>query len=545
MNETIDVNVKTLTPFTKILMTIGELPTSYLMSMTYYEQIIWFTKYLQDQVIPAINTNAEAVEELQGIVEALQEYIENLDIQEEVNNKIDEMVESGEFIQIISEYLGYVTPELFGAVADGETDDTTAIQNAMDYAGTTGLPLIFKGKTYKITSTLMLPTKINMDGKGATISLNANLPILSSSTTTKMNSSIIKGLNLVGANNENYTNNIGIYFAGIYCTFEEIQISYTYKGIEQFVENTAGNQVTCKFNNINIRYVTNNGIDLGSESNGKITDGWITNINIGCGGTGIKIGSAKGYFISNIHFWNNNRNMNLHDTAYTFINKIYSEGYNDYGFVIHLLGDVHINNVSSIATHDDSSVFYFLRSQNPVRGIYSINLSNITIGKGNDLTSANFITSENKQFPNVNYSNISLPDELTFTNSSQFHNPYIVLNTKEVLGTDVIDTTDGNVYKIKAPFNFSFQNYYKCKITMYGRRFNYQNFNASYVGECIIAQGGSGSNVVASLVDLASPSGFATDPSVVYNPTNKEIELSFKCSNGYPLCIFVEWFKED
>ena len=108
MNEKIDVNVKTLSPFTKILMTIGELPTSYLMSMTYYEQLIWFTKYLQEQVIPAVNTNAQAVEEVQQLIMELQDYVnhyfDNLNIQEEVNNKLDEMVEDGTLLNLLSNY---------------------------------------------------------------------------------------------------------------------------------------------------------------------------------------------------------------------------------------------------------------------------------------------------------------------------------------------------------------------------------------------------------------------------------------------------------
>ena len=106
MNEKIDINVKTLKPFTRILMTIGQLPTSYLMSMSYYEQIVWFTKYLQEVVIPTINNNASAVEEVQRIVMDLQEYInnyfDNLDVQEEINNKIDSMVEDGTFNEIIN-----------------------------------------------------------------------------------------------------------------------------------------------------------------------------------------------------------------------------------------------------------------------------------------------------------------------------------------------------------------------------------------------------------------------------------------------------------
>lgn len=94
--------VETLKPFTRFLMTIGQLPSSYLISMTYEEQLLWFCNFLEKEVIPTVNNNAEAVIELQNYV---QNYFENLDIQEEVDHKLDEMVESGELQEIISAYL--------------------------------------------------------------------------------------------------------------------------------------------------------------------------------------------------------------------------------------------------------------------------------------------------------------------------------------------------------------------------------------------------------------------------------------------------------
>ena len=91
MNENLDIDVKTLKPFTRFIYTIGELPSSYLMSMTYEEQLIWLCNYLTTTVIPTINNNAEAVREVQNLVLELQTYInnyfDNLDVQEEINNR--------------------------------------------------------------------------------------------------------------------------------------------------------------------------------------------------------------------------------------------------------------------------------------------------------------------------------------------------------------------------------------------------------------------------------------------------------------------------
>ena len=109
MNDKIEKEVITLKPFKRFCMTIGELPSSYLETMTYYEMLVWFTKYMQDTIIPTINNNGEAVSELQNLFVELQTYVndyfDNLDVQEEINNKLDDMVEQGTLQEIIADYL--------------------------------------------------------------------------------------------------------------------------------------------------------------------------------------------------------------------------------------------------------------------------------------------------------------------------------------------------------------------------------------------------------------------------------------------------------
>lgn len=56
--------------------------------------------------------------------------------------------------------LGYVTPEMFGAVGDGITDDTEAIQEAIN----SGKSVLMWGKTYCISRKLLLPYSFNIRG---------------------------------------------------------------------------------------------------------------------------------------------------------------------------------------------------------------------------------------------------------------------------------------------------------------------------------------------------------------------------------------------
>ena len=102
-------SIETLRPFTRFCCTIGNLPTSYMESLTYEEQLIWLCNYLENVVIPAVNNNAEAVKELQDLYVVLKDYVDNyfnnLDVQEEINNKLDAMAEDGSLTNLIKSYI--------------------------------------------------------------------------------------------------------------------------------------------------------------------------------------------------------------------------------------------------------------------------------------------------------------------------------------------------------------------------------------------------------------------------------------------------------
>lgn len=53
--------------------------------------------------------------------------------------------------------LGYVTPEMFGAAGDGETDDTKAIQNTINYGASNKVNIEFGSKNYLCESSLTIP----------------------------------------------------------------------------------------------------------------------------------------------------------------------------------------------------------------------------------------------------------------------------------------------------------------------------------------------------------------------------------------------------
>ena len=58
----------------------------------------------------------------------------------------------------------YITPEMFGAKGDGSTDDTSALQRAIDKSVETKKDIVLKNKTYLTTQPLQIQEKITMRG---------------------------------------------------------------------------------------------------------------------------------------------------------------------------------------------------------------------------------------------------------------------------------------------------------------------------------------------------------------------------------------------
>lgn len=116
--------IKSLSPFKRLCMTIGNLPSSYIDSMSYYECLVWLCDYLAKTVVPAVNNNAEALEELQDYVK---NYFNNLDVQEEINKKLDSMVISGELQQLIDNQYKELKAEVNNSITNIETTLTNGL----------------------------------------------------------------------------------------------------------------------------------------------------------------------------------------------------------------------------------------------------------------------------------------------------------------------------------------------------------------------------------------------------------------------------------
>ena len=104
------------------------IPTAFENSMSYYDTLCVLYNYLNDTILPQINEDVEKIEELTTLCNNLKDYVDNyfdnLDVQEEINNKLDSMVEDGTLKSILNN-------ELFTEI------NNKILQNTLDISANT------------------------------------------------------------------------------------------------------------------------------------------------------------------------------------------------------------------------------------------------------------------------------------------------------------------------------------------------------------------------------------------------------------------------
>lgn len=320
--QKIEIPTMKVIPLKKICMTIGALPTSYLDTLSYYEMLVWFIEFLKNNIIPTINNNASAIQEVQSVVLALQNYInnykdsidsdveeleeymnnyfENLDVQEEINNKLDQMLEDGVLTEIIQQFLQSTAIWCFDNVADMK--QATNLING-SFAQTLG----YYEKNDGGRSLYKIRTKTNNDVINEMNIININTTLIAELITDNISINIQQ----LGAKGNNI-NDDSNYFNFALNNYNKIYLNNkTY-----LINNT----INC--NNSNIKLIGNGSkINVNTNGHGFIFKN-INNINI----NNIEFNSQKHYTSETSSNINNHIIKIFNCNNINFVNNILNYG---------------------------------------------------------------------------------------------------------------------------------------------------------------------------------------------------------------------------
>lgn len=165
-------------------------------------------------------------------------------LKEEVDEKDQEVLnEAKSFVSDVTK--GYVTPDMFGAVGDGVTDDTEYVQAAIDNAA--GLPTVLPPKSYAVTSLNLRDRELLGYSHQSTLVQIGNEPYLITSEGTKVASTSLTSDGVMGADYVSVADG-SVFQAGDYAILSE-DVSYnpadaSYKNGEMLrVSSVSGNNV--------------------------------------------------------------------------------------------------------------------------------------------------------------------------------------------------------------------------------------------------------------------------------------------------------------
>lgn len=215
--------------------------------------------------------------------------------------------------KMVNGTLGFVTPEMYGAAGDGETDDTTAVQAAIDANRTVRFT---RGRTYLVTSPLVVGDGGTViDGNGAKIIYSKEQSATPSHTESlfviiEKDDVTVKDLCMVYDGTFTVSGDYGGYIFGIYVDQSD---RFTAEGLEISGFNNSGiyvgeSAVYCENPKIVGCYLHHNrvsGVLFGYTDNGLVCDCRLTyngaenSIGTGYGFAGSSGGMPKNTIIAN------------------------------------------------------------------------------------------------------------------------------------------------------------------------------------------------------------------------------------------------------
>lgn len=161
------------------------IPSMFDDSLSYYEALCALNRFIQKNVVEVVNNNAAFSVEMQKQFEELKEfvdhYFDNLDVQEEINNKLDKMVEDGTMEELVAAAVqsSYLYDEItVTKYLDGDTNTHYWITHVPHLDKNGNLIAIKHGLSGDNATSTLTDTETPRDfakRSGATICINASV----------------------------------------------------------------------------------------------------------------------------------------------------------------------------------------------------------------------------------------------------------------------------------------------------------------------------------------------------------------------------------
>ena len=233
----------------------------------------------------------------------------------------------------------WIDARVYGAVGDDATDNTTALQAALDAAGVGGKVHLPDG-TYQITDNLYIDSQCEIVGAGRgaiikQVTVGKHGLVSRSWHSTEAVSPTghcqIRNLGLQGPGG---ASGRGILLRDYYSLIENVNISGFEDGIHIQTTNDVGTSVggtlvENQIRNVRVYTFSGYGIYVGSDDNGKLTDGFIDGaiLNASTATNSINIGSAAGWQVRGVHCYGNTSSsyIRLRGAFRTIMDGVYCE----------------------------------------------------------------------------------------------------------------------------------------------------------------------------------------------------------------------------
>lgn len=252
----------------------------------------------------------------------------------------------------------YVTPEMFGAIGDGETDDTEAMQAAF-----ASRQSVYLGphKTYLVYGSLTIDSNQVVDLNGSTIKQCANLPlIVKPDSKNAVSRVMIRNGNLEGTtayydqnNNlvidDSMMDQYGIKLPSFHSTFEDLRIDGFafghYIDRRGNYETTTATLVENKFRNI--RFTNCITACLRTDTNSRAQNGFLADII--CAGRfdyGIDVRTAPGWRGFNLNAYGDCKDTAIRFTSCdaTILTGVHVDHFEKKGLVLDRWGGAYLTN---------------------------------------------------------------------------------------------------------------------------------------------------------------------------------------------------------